>query len=288
MTKSKPDHKRDTPKFSSFKPKGKRQLNDATTSDAGRRANQRPAEVKLGNHRVSKPNDSDAKTSTKPKHSVDGARAERALNHLQNDDSNARQGLNREVPIRPSNRSSIPGHDRRNSGESRRRRPGFDYRENNRMSDRKAIRRMDDSRGPENNTPSEPDLSKVPNSDLFTIDLSGDKNNLTFGINKWEVPLYRLAGGGSIIGLDPSIKIDFAQSTDRYYLLKYPPGPSVGIHKVATPAARVAMPDVEDEGPPALLDQAGEHESEGELQDDYVDMEMEEFQDPGMDMVTAK
>jgi len=243
MAKPKPDHKKDTPKFSSFQLKGKKQGKNATVP-------KKPAEVKLGNHRVSKPGDSNA---PKPKRRIEDDRAERALR-------DARPSLDRDMVIRPSNRSSNPDY------ESRRRRPGFDYREDNRNVDRKTDRRMDTSRihdydsnrmtdrrldpAPRDHI----DNSQTPNystwrdEDLFSIDIHGDKNNTIYGINKWEVPRYHLAADSCIIGL----------------------------HRVAKPPT-TKIPEVEDD-----------HEAVPGEEDDYVDMALVEFADPGMGMVTAK
>lgn len=61
-------------------------------------------------------------------------------------------------------------------------------------------------------------------ADLFTIDTRGDPANLQYRRpNKWTVPLYHLYGSGSIVGLDPEIKIDRNLSDERGYTLRYPP-----------------------------------------------------------------
>lgn len=265
MAKSKPVNK-DTPKFSSFKPKGKNPT----------------AEVKLGNHRVTKRNENFPR---KPRRTTKDARADWLLHQQQNQDQKLRPSLDRDIPMRTSKKASAnPKYDRRDSGELRR--ALFDRdREETDDHKRKADGEMGSTRKQSDHTTAEPDYTKLRNSDLFTIDLKGDNQNLTYGVNKWKVPTYRLYGGGSIVGLDPSIKIDFAQSTDRYYVLKYPPGPFVVIHKVAKPAARVAIPDVDIDALPGVHD--GGEDRDG-FEDDYIDMEMEEFRDPGMGMVTAK
>lgn len=60
-------------------------------------------------------------------------------------------------------------------------------------------------------------------SDLYIVDKKGDPANLQYRhSNKWTVPLYRLYGSGSIVGLHPDIKIDRKFSDDRSYTLVYP------------------------------------------------------------------
>lgn len=60
--------------------------------------------------------------------------------------------------------------------------------------------------------------------DIYTIDTRGDPANLQYRRpNKWTVPLYHLYGSGSILGLDPEIKIDRRLSDERGYTLTYPP-----------------------------------------------------------------
>lgn len=60
-------------------------------------------------------------------------------------------------------------------------------------------------------------------SDLYIVDKRGDPTNLQYRhSNKWTVPLYRLYGSGSIVGLHPDIKIDRKFSDDRSYTLVYP------------------------------------------------------------------
>lgn len=61
-------------------------------------------------------------------------------------------------------------------------------------------------------------------TDLYAIDTKGDLANLEYRRpNKWTVPLYHLYGSGSIVGLDPMIKIDRNLSDERGYTLRYPP-----------------------------------------------------------------
>lgn len=56
------------------------------------------------------------------------------------------------------------------------------------------------------------------------IDTKGDPANLQYGTsNKWTVPAYHLYGSGSILGLDPDIKIDRKRSGQSSYTLTYPP-----------------------------------------------------------------
>lgn len=56
------------------------------------------------------------------------------------------------------------------------------------------------------------------------IDIKGDPANFQYGMsNKWTVPAYRLYGSGSILGLDPDIKIDRNRSGQSSYTLIYPP-----------------------------------------------------------------
>lgn len=60
-------------------------------------------------------------------------------------------------------------------------------------------------------------------SNVYVVDKKGDQANLQYRYsNKWTVPLYRLYGSGSILGLHPDIKIDRRLSDDRGYTLVYP------------------------------------------------------------------
>jgi hypothetical protein len=56
------------------------------------------------------------------------------------------------------------------------------------------------------------------------IDTNGCEDNLKYGSNsKWEVPIYRItAGQGSVLGLDPAIKLDRLQSSSAGFVLMYP------------------------------------------------------------------
>lgn len=105
-------------------------------------------------------------------------------------------------------------------------RPSHDRPNDRRRSDRSS--RGDDFQSNGHSRPINLRVSsdKAPDrGQLWRIDLKGDDDNVKYGrINKWEVPKYRLtAGQGSIIGLDPAIKIDRSLTTDTYYVLKYPP-----------------------------------------------------------------
>lgn len=304
------DDKKNVPKFSSFKPKAAKKDNHASAlnnSDNGsnkpKLSGKKSSEPKLGNHRVSKPNDSRKHKDRKPSKPADHVltEAKKASQSLQAAtlDLSSRPTLDRDLPMRPS------GKPAKQEKYDRRRRPGFDYRDNisfespdgrNKANHSGILR--DAQHQPKNTT--EPDFSRLRDWELFTIDTHGDFQNPVYGLSKWQVPQYRLYGGGSIVGLDPSIKIDFGLSTDRYYVLKYPAeGKVLGVHRVAKVETGVAMSDVEIEG--AFAEEEGEEgggDCEGGLGEydgddvaagrDYVDMEMEEFQDPGMGMVTAK
>lgn len=60
-------------------------------------------------------------------------------------------------------------------------------------------------------------------TDSYIIDTKGDPANLQYrNSNRWTVPLYRLYGSGSIVGLHPDVKIDRKLSDDRGYTLMYP------------------------------------------------------------------
>jgi hypothetical protein len=57
----------------------------------------------------------------------------------------------------------------------------------------------------------------------FFADSRGDSGNLLYGkSNKWSLSSYHLYGGGSILGLDPDIKIDRKLSDHNSYTLMYP------------------------------------------------------------------
>lgn len=59
--------------------------------------------------------------------------------------------------------------------------------------------------------------------EFYFIDTKGDPGNLQYGKpNRWTVSLYHLYGSGSIVGLDPSIKIDRKLSDQNSYTLMYP------------------------------------------------------------------
>jgi hypothetical protein len=57
----------------------------------------------------------------------------------------------------------------------------------------------------------------------FFVDTRGDSGNLQYGkSNKWTLSMYNLYGSGSIVGLDPDIKIDRKLSDHSSYTLMYP------------------------------------------------------------------
>ena len=57
----------------------------------------------------------------------------------------------------------------------------------------------------------------------FFVDTKGDHGNLQYGkSNKWTLSMYNLYGSGSIVGLDPDIKIDRKLSDQSSYTLMYP------------------------------------------------------------------
>jgi hypothetical protein len=60
--------------------------------------------------------------------------------------------------------------------------------------------------------------------DCYFVDTKGDLANLQYRkSNKWTVPMYHLYGSGSIVGLDPDVKIDRKFNDQNSYTLMYPP-----------------------------------------------------------------
>lgn len=115
--------------------------------------------------------------------------------------------------------------------------------------------------------------------EIYFIDTKGDPANLQYRrSNKWTVPKYRLYGNGSIVGLDPDIKIDKRFNGQSSYSLTYPS------RKVP---ARVIEP-VEFDGE---LKHAPAHDEAGDKSGDDDDEEADateetEVRDAEMDFVS--
>lgn len=138
--------------------------------------------------------------------------------HLRNQRSGSRRDHSRSSRAHPQDtRTSSTAH------------PANEPRSSDLQSDRhhrKGLDRSDRELGDRSRRHQETNVSDTYNyaTDLYTIDTKGDLANLEYRRpNKWTVPLYHLYGSGSIVGLDPMIKIDWNLSDERGYTLRYPP-----------------------------------------------------------------
>jgi len=209
------------PKFSSFKPKPKRQVN-AESSDArsdtrnDRRGDGDRQEVRLGRHRVEK------------------------------------SRSNRDWPRSPP-RSPRDVDRYRNIADDRatRRRGSYSHEARNDRHPHRTSKRND---GNPRNQPHQQHPEDRP-SDLFTIDVKGDLANSQYRqSNKWNVPLYHLFGSGSLLGHDPEVKIDRQLSNEHGFTLRYPPkklplrrAGVTEIDEMFKPPPKVAMEGGEDD-----------------------------------------
>jgi hypothetical protein len=117
--------------------------------------------------------------------------------------------------------------------------------------------------------------------DFYFVDTKGDLSNLQYRkFNKWTVPMYHLYGSGSIVGLDPDVKIDRKFNDQHSYTLMYPPkkAPSRAINhaEIAEPLEHAAVGDTgTTDAEPIESDEAQHAEA------DFVPLPFRQMQDDG-------
>jgi hypothetical protein len=106
--------------------------------------------------------------------------------------------------------------------------------------------------------------------DCFFVDTKGDLANLQYRrSNKWTVPMYHLYGSGSILGLDPDVKIDRNSSDQNGYTLVYPPKKA--------PARVIDLMEIDKPLEIAAVDGAGDKCQRAEV--DFVPLPFGKMQD---------
>lgn len=182
------------PKFGSFKPKKSiARSGNSPVGDA--RDNGRQREVRLGTHRVEKP------LAHRPSRG----------DHYRPDTTHHTQ---HQRPAREERHRDDRRRDER-------------YRDGRHYERRPRDERYHDQRhrdGPARRDNQFRDRSmSTQEHDCCFVDTKGDPANQQYRrSNKWNVPLYHLYGRGSIVGLDPDIKIDRKFSDQHSYTLMYP------------------------------------------------------------------
>jgi hypothetical protein len=108
--------------------------------------------------------------------------------------------------------------------------------------------------------------------DCFFVDTKGDLANLQYRkSNKWTVPMYHLYGSGSILGLDPDVKIDRKFSDQNGYTLMYPPKKA--------PARIIDLMETDKPLEIAAVDGAGDESQSAGV--DFVPLPFRKMQDDG-------
>jgi hypothetical protein len=108
--------------------------------------------------------------------------------------------------------------------------------------------------------------------DCFFVDTKGDLANLQYRkSNKWTVPMYHLYGSGSILGLDPDVKIDRRFNDQNGYTLVYPPKKA--------PARVIDLMEIDKPLETAAVDGAGDECQSAEV--DFVPLPFRKMQDDG-------
>lgn len=104
--------------------------------------------------------------------------------------------------------------------------------------------------------------------DFCFVDTKGDLANLEYRkSNKWTVPMYCLYGSGSIVGLDPEVKIDRKFNDQNSYTLKYPPKKA--------PTRVIDLMEIDEPLENAAIGDAGKTDAEANESDEAQSVELD-------------